>query len=102
MLADEPVASLDPETALHVLGLIHGICKSDGIAAVVSLHQVDLARRFADRIVGMRAGCIVFDGAPDRLDAAALERIYAGAQGPDPAGASLRRGPSLEPVSAAA
>jgi len=91
MLADEPVASLDPATALHVLGLIHEICKSDGIAAVLSLHQVELARRFADRIVGMHSGSVVFEGAPARLDAAALERIY-GAH----AGAALR------PVSVAA
>lgn len=76
MLADEPIASLDPATARHVLTLIYDICKSDGIAAVLSLHQVELARSYADRIVGIRAGATVFDGAPALLDEPALERIY--------------------------
>lgn len=76
ILADEPVASLDPATARHVLALIHGVCKAQGIAAVVSLHQVELARVFADRILGVRAGRIVFDGAPSGLDDAAVQHIY--------------------------
>jgi phosphonate transport system ATP-binding protein len=76
MLADEPVASLDPVTAVRVLGLIHDVCRADGIAAVVSLHQVSLARRFADRVVGLASGAVVFEGAPDDLDAAALAEIY--------------------------
>jgi phosphonate transport system ATP-binding protein len=76
ILADEPVASLDPATAVNVLGLLHDICKADGITAIVSLHQVELARRFADRIVGLRAGAIVFDSEPVRLTEAELDRIY--------------------------
>src|SRR5262245_5420643 len=76
LLADEPVASLDPASALRVLDLIHDICKADGIAAVMSLHQVELARRFADRVIGLCAGTVVFEGAPDALDDAALARIY--------------------------
>ncbi len=76
LLADEPVASLDPATAVRVLELMHGICKEQGIAAAVSLHQVELATRFADRIVGISAGRVVFDGAPAALDAAALHAIY--------------------------
>ena len=78
VLADEPVASLDPATAQRVLALIHDVCQSAGIAAVVSLHQVDLARRFADRVIGLAAGRVVFDDAPGALDAGALERIYGG------------------------
>jgi phosphonate transport system ATP-binding protein len=81
ILADEPVASLDPATAVSVLGLLHDICKADGITAIVSLHQVDLARRFADRIVGLRAGAIVFDSEPARLTDAELDRIYVQAPG---------------------
>lgn len=77
ILADEPVASLDPATARHVLALIHDICKAQGIAAVVSLHQVDLAKAFADRIIGIHAGRIVFDGTPARLDDATTALIYA-------------------------
>lgn len=76
ILADEPVASLDPATAVNVLGLLHDICKADGITAIVSLHQVELARRFADRIVGLRAGAVVFDSEPARLSDHELNRIY--------------------------
>jgi phosphonate transport system ATP-binding protein len=66
LLADEPVASLDPATAHSVLSLLHGICKNDGLTALVSLHQVDLAKAFADRIVGLRSGEVLFDvPAPD-------------------------------------
>lgn len=76
VLADEPVASLDPATAERVLGLLHGICRQDGLSAIVSLHQVGLARRFADRIVGITGGMAVFDGPPEALDESAIHRIY--------------------------
>jgi phosphonate transport system ATP-binding protein len=84
MLADEPVASLDPATAERVLALLHGICRADGLTAVVSLHQVELARRFGERIIGLAAGAVVFDGPPDALDAAAIARIYGHAPQPVP------------------
>lgn len=84
ILADEPVASLDPATADKVLSLLHRICREDGITAIVSLHQVELARRYGDRIYGLAAGRIVFDGTSDALDADALDRIY---------------GPTLKPAS---
>lgn len=76
ILADEPVASLDPATADRVLGLLHGICKADRITAVVSLHQLDFAKRYADRIVALARGEIVFDGTPSKLGPAQIERIY--------------------------
>lgn len=76
VLADEPVASLDPETAVSVLSLLREICRQDGITAVVSLHQVELARRFADRIVGLSAGRLVVDDSPSRIDATQIDRIY--------------------------
>jgi phosphonate transport system ATP-binding protein len=76
ILADEPVASLDPAAATRVLDLLRSICRADGISAVVSLHQVDLARQFADRVIGVRGGEVVFDGAPARLSDCDLERIY--------------------------
>ncbi len=76
LLADEPVASLDPVIATRVLELIYRICEEDGITALASLHQVDYGRRFADRIVGLSDGRIVFDGPPDALDDVSLERIY--------------------------
>lgn len=91
ILADEPVASLDPETAAKVLTLLSDICKSDGIAAVISLHQVELARQFADRIVGIVDGSIVFDSSPDDLTEQDLARIYR-QPGQDKAPAAIRSG----------
>ena len=76
VLADEPVASLDPVTAERVLSDLHRICREDGITAVVSLHQVEFARRFADRIVGLCKGRVVFDGPPGDLDSTAVSTIY--------------------------
>jgi phosphonate transport system ATP-binding protein len=76
ILADEPVASLDPTGAARVLDLIQRICREDDITAIVSLHQVELARRFADRVIGLSGGRVVFDGSVDTLDHAALQRIY--------------------------
>lgn len=76
MLADEPVASLDPATAERVLQLLHEVCVSEGLTAVVSLHQVDLARRFGERIIGLARGHVVFDGSATSLDDAAISRIY--------------------------
>ncbi len=81
ILADEPVASLDPATAQHVLSMLHRICKTENIAAIVSLHQVHLARQFADRIVGLAQGRVVFDGPPAGLAPAELERIYGSQDG---------------------
>ena len=79
VLADEPVASLDPATAGRVLDLLRGICREDGITAVVSLHQVERARDFADRIVGISDGAVVFDGTPGQLTDGHLRRIYGSA-----------------------
>jgi phosphonate transport system ATP-binding protein len=76
LLADEPVASLDPATAERLLTLMRDICKSDGLAAIVSLHQVEFAKQFADRIVGLHAGRIVFDGPPVALCHATISEIY--------------------------
>jgi phosphonate transport system ATP-binding protein len=76
LLADEPVASLDPATSEEVLALLLRICREDSICAVVSLHQIDLAKRFADRVVALRNGAVVFDADPDQLDALALDSIY--------------------------
>ncbi len=76
MLADEPVASLDPETSRKVLSLIHKICKEDGITALVSLHQVEFAQAFADRIVALSSGRIIFDGQSQELSSNITEEIY--------------------------
>jgi phosphonate transport system ATP-binding protein len=76
ILADEPVASLDPNTSHMILKLLHRISKEDHLTTVVSLHQVDLARIYADRIVGLNQGRVVFDGPPDHLLPEILATIY--------------------------
>ncbi len=76
MLADEPVASLDPATGTKTLSLLKGICKEDGLTAVVSLHQIEMALRYADRIVGLCRGEVIFDGPPGRLAEKDIDRIY--------------------------
>ena len=90
MLADEPVASLDPATADRVLALLHGICKADRITAIVSLHQLEFARRYADRIVGLARGEVVFDGPPAKLGRPEITRIY-GISADDGANPELQR-----------
>lgn len=76
ILADEPIASLDPETSNKVLSILHRIAKEDNISAIVSLHQVEMARLYGDRVVGLADGQIVFDGDIDSLTDEALTKIY--------------------------
>lgn len=76
ILADEPIASLDPAKANRLMKQLHEICKEDGISAIVSLHQVAMARRYADRIIGISKGKVVFDGESESLSEEALEGIY--------------------------
>lgn len=78
ILADEPVASLDPGTADSVLSLLHRLTKEDLIPAIVSLHQVEWAKKYADRIIGLAGGRVVFDGGPDSLSQQVLQLIYHG------------------------
>ena len=76
MLADEPIASLDPASAHKVLSLLKTICKTDGISALLSLHQVDFAKEYGDRIIGLAHGGVIFDGPPSVLDHHSLDEIY--------------------------
>lgn len=76
MLADEPVASLDPATSHKVLAQLRRIGHEDGITTVVSLHQLDLAQTYADRVIGLAHGRVVFDGAPAGLTSATQQAIY--------------------------
>ncbi len=78
ILADEPVASLDPKTARVVLDDLRRASHDLGIAVLCNLHQVGYALEFADRIVGIHAGAVVYDGSPKDLDEATLARIYPG------------------------
>lgn len=76
ILADEPVASLDPQTSQDVLDLLRGVCRQEGVAVVCSLHQVDLARTYADRIVGLVDGRVVTDVETAAFDTKAFIRVY--------------------------
>ena len=76
MLADEPVASLDPETSITVLDDLRRINREQGITTIVNLHQLDFAREYADRVIGFKQGRLVFDGRPDELDRNVYERVY--------------------------
>jgi phosphonate transport system ATP-binding protein len=81
IIADEPVASLDPHIGAGVMALLASICHEGegGIAVICSLHQPQLARRYADRIVGLRQGGIVLDVAADACDEDALHQLYGSA-----------------------
>ncbi|MCG8480269.1 MAG: phosphonate ABC transporter ATP-binding protein [Spirochaetales bacterium] len=76
LLVDEPTASLDPKTARHIMRLIKSACAERNLPAIVNLHDVQLAQTFADRIIGLKEGCIAFDGGPDELDEGRLTEIY--------------------------
>ena len=82
ILADEPVASLDPAISREVLGLLREAALEQGATVLCSLHQTDLAREFADRIIGMRKGRVVFDGPPHLFDSTAEEKLYEGLTAP--------------------
>jgi len=87
IVADEPVASLDPRISAEILVLLRSICRQDAVAVLCSLHQAHLAREYADRIVGLAHGRIVLDLSVSRFDAAAAEKLYGGAPAlaePDP------------------
>lgn len=85
VLADEPVASLDPKISRDILALIRDAARERGTTVLCSLHQVDLAREFGDRIVGMRDGRIVFDGPPAAFTDERVEALYHGAHWEDSA-----------------
>jgi phosphonate transport system ATP-binding protein len=78
MLADEPTSSLDPTTSVEIRELLADIARSHRIPVLINMHDVALARRFADRILGMAGGRIVFDGAPAALSDTMLKQIYGG------------------------
>ena len=76
LLVDEPTASLDPKTSRQIMRLITEICGERRLPAIVNIHDVPLAQQFMQRIVGLQAGEIVFDGAPADLNEATLTTIY--------------------------
>jgi phosphonate transport system ATP-binding protein len=76
ILADEPVASLDPVAARRVMEILKDLNAQDGLTVLVTLHQVDYALRYCDRAVALKAGQVVYDGPTDGLDRARLADIY--------------------------
>jgi phosphonate transport system ATP-binding protein len=78
LLADEPTSSLDPKTSVEIMALLRDQGRAQRIPVLVNIHDVELARRFADRIVGMSGGAIVYDGEPAGLSDRMLNQIYGG------------------------
>ncbi len=76
LLVDEPTASLDPKTSRQIMRLICELCEERKLSAIINIHDVALAKLFVQRIVGLQAGQIVFDGEPESLDASVLTQIY--------------------------
>jgi phosphonate transport system ATP-binding protein len=76
ILADEPVASLDPVAARRVMEILKALNADDGLTVLVTLHQVDYATRYCKRVVALKAGAVVYDGPTEGLDRARLVDIY--------------------------
>ncbi len=76
LLVDEPTASLDPKTSRQIMRLVCELCRERELPAIINIHDVLLAQMFAQRIVGLQLGEIVYDGAPDGLTDAVLTQIY--------------------------
>ncbi|MGA0127377.1 MAG: phosphonate ABC transporter ATP-binding protein [bacterium] len=76
LLVDEPTASLDPKTSRQIMRLITELCTERKLAAIINIHDVALAQMFAQRIVGLQSGSIVYDGSPEGLTPEVLTQIY--------------------------
>ena len=76
ILADEPVASLDPATSHSVLKHLEAVNRDDGITVLCNLHVLSLARRYATRVIALKGGELVFDGLPSEIDEARFKEIY--------------------------
>jgi phosphonate transport system ATP-binding protein len=76
MLCDEPIASLDPSAAKIIMDYLRTISDKMGITVLVNLHQVDVALRYSDRIIGVNKGNIVYDGPPKELSSSMIHSIY--------------------------
>ena len=76
LLADEPVASLDPELSVQVLSDLARVARELGVLTLINIHDVELAKQYVDRLIGVAQGVIVYDGPPDQLDSDTMHRIY--------------------------
>ena len=90
MLADEPVASLDHKTSRTVLNYLKKSCKDSNIAVLCNLHQIDYALEFAERVVGLSSGEVVYDGAPAGVSGDVIRSIYPGLDDPNVLDAAQR------------
>ena len=77
ILCDEPIASLDPRSAKIIMDHLRSICTDTGMTMITSLHQVDIALKYADRIIGLNRGALIFDGPPGELTSQRSADIYA-------------------------
>lgn len=76
MLADEPIASLDPKASKDVMDTLKRVNEAQGITTIANLHQVDVAKHYATRIIALKHGRIVFDDSPDKLSDALIHDLY--------------------------
>ena len=76
LLCDEPIASLDPSVSRVIMDMIYKMTADRGITTIVNLHQIDVAMKYATRIIGLHKGELVFDGTPAQLDKETIELIY--------------------------
>jgi len=81
LLCDEPIASLDPSSAKTIMDHLHDISRTMKLTCVLNLHQVDVALRYSDRIIGLAAGRIIYDGPPDKLEKSTIYEIYQSNEG---------------------
>jgi len=83
LLADEPTASLDPRTSEQIMVLLQSLASELSLPVLINIHNVAQARSYTDRIVGLRHGTMIFDGAPADFDKEALDAIYGGIESPE-------------------
>jgi phosphonate transport system ATP-binding protein len=76
ILADEPIASLDVLMQAQIMNLVAEIARRDGITVVMSLHQIEVAKKYASRIIALAGGKVAFDGPPSRLDDAVVDSVF--------------------------
>ncbi|HJG33897.1 phosphonate ABC transporter ATP-binding protein [Jeotgalicoccus aerolatus] len=76
ILCDEPIASLDPSSSRVIMEHLRKICSEKGITVIVNLHQVDVAKNYSDRIIGLNSGQIVYNGHPSEIDKEVIQSIY--------------------------
>lgn len=76
ILCDEPIASLDPNSSKTIMDYLKNINKTTGITVILNLHQVDVAVRYSDRIIGINSGKIIYDGKPENLTEDTIHKIY--------------------------